>query len=100
MVYLGTYKIKDLNTVLFTPEEYFTNYYVEEVYESEQVHTYTEHLRTALYAKYKNAYLNKAIKKSQHIIEEQLNEFLKFLQKCKELFDGTLGTWKTYPAYL
>ena len=26
------------------------------------------------------------------------NELLKFLQKCEEFFDGTLGSWKTYPV--
>ena len=28
----------------------------------------------------------------------QRNELLKLLHKFEELFDGTLGTWKTYPA--
>ena len=27
----------------------------------------------------------------------QRNELLKELQKFEEFFDGTLGTWKTYP---
>ena len=29
---------------------------------------------------------------------KQRNEFLKLLQISKELFDGTLGTRKTYPV--
>ena len=34
----------------------------------------------------------------QHLIITQRNEFLKLLYKLEELFDGTLGTWKTYPV--
>ena len=30
----------------------------------------------------------------------QHNELLKLLQKFEELFDGTLGPWKTYPVDL
>ena len=29
----------------------------------------------------------------------QRNEVLKLLQKFKEMFDGTLGTWKTDPVH-
>ena len=34
--------------------------------------------------------------KYQHITETQCIELLKLLQKYEDLFDGTLGTWKTY----
>ena len=34
----------------------------------------------------------------QHLTEAQHNEWLTFLQKLEELFDGTLGNWKTYPV--
>ena len=34
--------------------------------------------------------------KFQNLIEIQRNELLKLLQNFEELFDGTLGTWKTY----
>ena len=33
----------------------------------------------------------------QHLTETQRDELLKLSQKTKELFDGTLGTWKTDP---
>ena len=33
----------------------------------------------------------------QHLTVTQCNELLKLLQKFKELFDLTLGTWKSYP---
>ena len=34
----------------------------------------------------------------KHLTEVQRNEFLKSLPKFEELFDGTLGTWKTGPV--
>ena len=34
----------------------------------------------------------------KHLTMTQRNKFLKLLQKYEELFDGTLGTWKTYPV--
>ena len=37
--------------------------------------------------------------KCHHLTEEQLNESLKLLQQSEDCFDGTLGTWKTYPVY-
>ena len=42
MVDLGTSEFKDLNTGEITPEESFTNSYIEEVYESEHVCTATK----------------------------------------------------------
>ena len=32
----------------------------------------------------------------QNLTITQRNELIKLLQKFEELFDGTLGTWKTY----
>ena len=34
----------------------------------------------------------------QHLKMTQCNELLKLLQIPKELFNETLGTWKTYPV--
>ena len=34
----------------------------------------------------------------QHLTMTQCNKLLKLLQKSEELFDGTLGTWKTDPV--
>ena len=34
----------------------------------------------------------------QHLTETQCNKLLKLLQKNEDLFDGTLGTWKTDPV--
>ena len=36
--------------------------------------------------------------KCQHLTITQRNELLKLLRKCEELFNVTLGTWKTYPV--
>ena len=36
--------------------------------------------------------------KCQHPKITQRNKFLKLLQRFEKLFDGTLGTWNTYPA--
>ena len=36
----------------------------------------------------------------QHLAIEQCNDLLKLLQKFDELFDVTLGTWKTDPVDL
>ena len=33
----------------------------------------------------------------QHLTMTRNNELLKLLQKSEELFNGTLGTWKTDP---
>ena len=61
MVDLVTYVFKYLNTGKITPEECFTNDYVKEVYESENVSTTTKQLRVILYAKYKKLDLHKVM---------------------------------------
>ena len=52
MVDLVTYVCKYLNTGKITPEGLFTNDYVEEVYESENVRCDMKRLRLILDAKY------------------------------------------------
>ena len=61
MVDLSTYAFKILNTGEITPEEQFTNDYVEEAHESEHVLTSTKKLRVILDAKYEKADLHKVI---------------------------------------
>ena len=48
MVDLGKYEFKYSNTGNITPEEQFTNDYLEEIHESEQVHTFTKQLHVIL----------------------------------------------------
>ena len=61
MVDLGTYIFKYLNKEKITPEESFTDIYVEEAHESEHVLTSTKKLRVILDAKYEKADLHKVI---------------------------------------
>ena len=68
MVDLGTYIFKYLNTGKITPEESFTNAYVEEVYESEHVRTATKRLCVILDAKYGKSDLHQVMENQcQHL---------------------------------
>ena len=54
-----------------------------------------------LYAKYEKANLHKVMEtQCQYLTMTQRNEFIKLLQIFGELFNGTLGTWKTDPVDL
>ena len=53
--------LKDLNTGIFKPEEYFTDAYVKEVYESEHVRNANNRFHIILDAKYEQAYLQKVV---------------------------------------
>ena len=100
MVDVGIYEFKDLNTGEITPEESFINDYAEKINESEQVCTSTKRLCVILDTKYEKAYLNKVTENQcKHLIEVQRNLLLQLLQQSEELFDGTLGTWKTDPVH-
>ena len=61
MVDLGTYEFKYLNTGKITPDKSSTNDYVEEVYESEHVRTYTKKICVTLDSKYENTDLHKVM---------------------------------------
>ena len=58
---LGTYIFKDLNTGKIKPNGFFTNDYVEEVYESDHEPTATKLLRVILDTKYEKEYLHKVM---------------------------------------
>ena len=78
--------------------ENYTNTYIEELYELEHVHTATKRLCVILDAKYEKSDLHKVMKTQfEHTTITQCIESLKLIQKFEELFDGTLGTWKTDP---
>ena len=55
MVDLGRYKFKNLSTEKIKTEYSFTNTYVQEVYESEHVHTFTKTLRVIIDTKYEKS---------------------------------------------
>ena len=96
---LGMYIFKYLNTGKITPEESFTNAYVEEVYDSEHVGTAIKRLHVILDSKCEKENLHKVTKnKCQHLTMTRRNEFIKLLHKFEELFDAALGTWKRYPV--
>ena len=96
MVDLNAYLFNDLNTRKIKPEGYFTDAYVEEVYESEHISTATKRLHIILEAKYEKVDLPKVMEtQCQHLTMTQRNDLLRLLQKFEKLFDGTLGTWKT-----
>ena len=99
MIHLGTYESKDLNTGRITPEDYFMNSYLEEVFESEHVRTSTKQLLTILDASYEDVDLNKAMKNQLwNLIEEQHNESIRLLPNYEELFNGKLVTRKKDPV--
>ena len=61
--------------------------------------TTTKQLRLLLDAKYNRPDLHKDMENwCEHLPMTQRNELLILLHKFEELFDGTLGTWKTYSA--
>ena len=75
MVDFGTYIFKDLNTGKITPEETFTNSYIDEVYGSEHVHTAKKRLRLILDAKYEKEDLRKVMEtQCQHLTMTQHNK--------------------------
>ena len=79
----------------------FTNAYVEEVYDSEHVHTSTKRLRVILDSIYEKVDLDKVMEtQCQHLTITQRNKLLKLLHRSEELFDEILGTWKTDPLDL
>ena len=55
-------------------------------------------LKKILDAKYEKANLVNVVKKAIHLTGIQQNKLLKLLQKYEDLFDGTLGEWKTDPV--
>ena len=90
---------KDLNIGESTPKESFTNAYVTEIYESEHLLSATKRLRVILDDKYESSNLHKVMEtQCQHLTMSKLNDLMKLLHKFKELFGGTLGTWKIDPV--
>ena len=56
-----------------------------------------ERLSKMLDAKCAPADLNKMVSGLKHLISMEKSQLKKLLEKCKELFDGTVGTWKGKP---
>ena len=99
MVDLVTYEFKDLDAGNITPEEYFTDAYVEELFELEHLHTSNKILCIILDDKYLGAYVNKLIKnRFQNLTEDKRIDLLIFFQKSEILFDVTPSAWKIGPV--
>ena len=60
----------------------------------------TKHVVEILDAKYEKADLPAICKALIHLTKDQQEQLLTLLQKYEELFDGTLGEWKTTPVSL
>ena len=62
------------------------------------VHTSTEPIKEILDAKCKAADLDQVCASQEHLSLTQRQQLKQLLNKCAELFDGTLGTWKLEPV--
>ena len=61
----------------------------------------TEQITQILVAKYKKANLPEVVENNcKHLNNDKREELLQLLYKYEELFDGTLGDWKTEPVKL
>ena len=66
------------------------------MYESEHVRTATKWLRLIVDAEYEKVCLHKVMENQcHHLAITQHNELQKLWQNFDNLFNGTLGTWKT-----
>jgi hypothetical protein len=62
--------------------------------------TDAERIQSIIESKYCPADLNKIVEECTHLDKTEQRHLLKLLQKFEDLFDGTLGTWKTDPVDL
>jgi hypothetical protein len=59
-----------------------------------------ERIQNIIESKYTPADLNKIVEECTHLEKDEQIQLLRLLQKFENLFDGTLGTWKTDPVHL
>jgi hypothetical protein len=62
--------------------------------------TDAERIQSIIESKYCPADLTKIVEECTHLDKTEQRHLLKLLQKFEDLFDGTLGTWKTDPVEL
>jgi hypothetical protein len=60
----------------------------------------TERIQSIIESKYCPADLTKIVEECTNLDNTEQKQLLKLLQKFEDLFDGTLGTWKTDPLDL
>jgi hypothetical protein len=59
-----------------------------------------ERIQGIIESKYTPADLNKIVEECTHLDKAEQKQLLQLLQKYEDLFDGSLGTWKTDPMQL
>jgi hypothetical protein len=59
-----------------------------------------ERIQGIIESKYTAADLEKIVQECTHLTKAAQRQLLKRLQKYEDLFDGSLGTWKTTPIQL
>jgi hypothetical protein len=59
-----------------------------------------ERIQGIIESKYTPADLSKIVEKCTHLDKAERRQLLHLLQKYEDLFDGSLGTWKTDPIQL
>jgi hypothetical protein len=62
--------------------------------------TDAERIQGIIESKYTPADLSKIVEEFTHLEQAERRQLLQLLQKYKDLFDGSLGTWKTDPIQL
>jgi hypothetical protein len=62
--------------------------------------TDAERIQNIIESKYTPTDLNKIVEECTHLKKDEQRQLLRLLQKFENLFDGTLGTWKTDPVDL
>ena len=62
--------------------------------------TDAERIQGIIESKYTAADLEKIVQECTHLTKEEQRQLLRLLQKYEDLFDGSLGTWKTTPIQL
>jgi hypothetical protein len=59
--------------------------------------TDAERIQGIIESKYTAVDLSKIVQECTHLTKAEQRQLLKLLQKYVDLFDGSLGTWKTTP---
>ena len=97
-----TTKMVDLNNYNFadTNRNSPIAYTDEELHEAESVQQAPDRVKRILDAHYQKADLAKVVNSNQHLDATKRQELLALLKKHEQLFDGTLGTWRTAPVEL
>jgi hypothetical protein len=70
------------------------------LYAHDPTTTDAKRIQNVIESKYTPADLNKIVEECTHLEKDKQKQLLILLQKFEELFDGSLGTWKTDPINL